>query len=216
MDEHNTPQRLLILVGSPRRDGNSATLAEAVRAGAEAAGSEATLLYLDDYLQHFVGDCRRCRREDGECSLQDNFRSLLFDHFLPADGVVFCSPVYWYGPSAQMKAFFDRGFCYYAASYPQGASVLARMAGKRIGLVLASEETYPGVGLGIIHQVQEYTRYIEGAFVGVVQGAGNRRGEVRHDPRQPLVEARKLGEHFFTRHYSDYRLATVRKTQVWN
>ncbi len=82
-------------------------------------------------------------QEDGECSIEDRFRELFFEAFLPAEAVVFCTPIYWYGVSAQTKAFFDRTFCYYAASYPNSAEVVGRMQGKRIGLVLASEETYP-------------------------------------------------------------------------
>src|SRR3546814_18102384 len=81
-----------------------------------------------------------CRRPDGECAIDDPYRALFFDEFLPARGVIFCSPIYWYGVSAQIKAFFDRSFCYYAASYPGSQEALAAMAGKRPGLVLASEE----------------------------------------------------------------------------
>jgi len=58
-----------------------------------------------------------------------------------------------------MKALFDRTFCYYAASYPGCARVIEGMSRKRIGLVLASEETYPGVSLGIVHQIQEFSCY---------------------------------------------------------
>ena len=100
----------------------------------------------------------------------------MFDEFLPADGVVFCSPVYWYGLSAQTKAFFDWTFCYYAASHPRSAEVIAGMSRKRLGLVLASEETYPGALLGIVHQLQEYARYTHSELVGVVRGIGNSRG----------------------------------------
>src|SRR3546814_4199107 len=87
------PEKLLILVGSPRRNGNSATLAEAVRRGAEAAGSDVTLRFLDDYISGFLRDCRQCRRPDGECAIDDPYRALVFDEFLPARGVIFCSPI---------------------------------------------------------------------------------------------------------------------------
>lgn len=206
---------LLLLVGSPRRAGNSATLAAAVRRGAESAGHAVTTRFLDDHLTSFLRDCRACRRPDGECSIDDAFRALFLDDFLPARGVVFCSPVYWYGLSAQTKAFFDRTFCYYAASYPASAQVIERMAHKRLGLVLASEETYPGASLGIVHQLQEYARYTHSEFVGVVRGIGNRRGEVTRDPGAPEALAEELGRRFFEQKYSDYRLDTVRRGQVW-
>ncbi len=117
----------------------------------------------------------------GECSIADQFRTLFFEDFIPAQGVDFCSPVYWYGLSAQMKAFFDRTFCYYAASYPDSARVIDGMSRKRIGLVLASEETYPSASLGIVHQIQEFSCYTHSEFVGVVRGIGNSRGEVTRD-----------------------------------
>ena len=208
-------EKLLILVGSPRRNGNSATLAEAVRRGAEAAGSDVTLRFLDDHISGFLRDCRQCRRPDGECTIDDPYRALFFDDFLPARGVIFCSPIYWYGVSAQIKAFFDRSFCYYAASYPGSEDALAAMAGKRLGVALASEETYPGVALGIVHQIQEFSRYTGSDFVGVVRGAGNSRGEVRRDPSDPVGAAERLGREFFARSYSDYRLETPRSPRVW-
>jgi multimeric flavodoxin WrbA len=211
----SNPQSLLVLVGSPRRSGNSAALAAAVVRGAEQAGARVALRFIDDHISSFLRDCRTCRRADGECSIDDRYRTLFFDDFLPADGVVFCSPVYWYGLSAQTKAFFDRTFCYNAASYPGSADVIERMSRKRIALVLASEETYPGASLGIVHQIQEYSRYTHSEFVGVVRGVGNSRSEVVRDPGAPLLAAEQLGREMFTLRYSDFRLDTQRSGRVW-
>ena len=208
-------KKLLILVGSPRKTGNSATLANAVQQGAEAAGSQVTIRHIDDYIANFLRDCRTCRLPNGECGIEDNFKRLFFDDFLSADGVVFCSPIYWYGLSAQTKAFFDRTFCYYAASYPKSADVISQMMHKRIGLVLASEETYPGASLGIVHQIQEYARYTKSEFVGVVRGVGNSRSEVVRDPSAPLLAAEELGREIFARKFSDFRVDTVRNAKVW-
>ena len=206
---------LLVLVGSPRRNGNSATLAEAVRRGAEAVGTEVTLRFLDDHISGFLRDCRTCRGPDGECTIADGYRALFFEEFLPARAVVFCSPIYWYGLSAQTKAFFDRSFCHYAASNPHSEGVLQAMSGKRLGLVLASEETYPGAALGIVHQIQEFSRYTHSDLVGVVRGVGNSRAEVRNDPDDPIRQAGRLGAEILGRAYSDYRLDTKRAPVVW-
>ena len=208
-------KKLLILVGSPRRNGNSATLAAAVQQGAKAIETQVSLRFIDDFISNFLRDCRTCRLPDGECAITDGFRSLFFDDFLQADGVVFCSPVYWYGLSAQTKAFFDRTFCYYAASYPDSAQVIQQMSRKRVGLVLASEETYPGAALGIMHQIQEYCRYTHSEFVGVVRGVGNSRSEVMRDPGEPLLVAERLGQEMFKRKYSDFRIDTERSGRVW-
>jgi multimeric flavodoxin WrbA len=87
--------KLLVLVGSPRRAGNSATLAKAVQRGAEATGARVSFRFVDDFISSFLRDCRMCRLPSGECSIADQFRTLFFDDFIPAQGVIFCSPVYW-------------------------------------------------------------------------------------------------------------------------
>lgn len=102
MNSDHRQKRLLILAGSPRRDGNSAALGAAAQRGAQAAGSAATLLFLDDYIKGFLPDLRHASAPD------DRYAELFLEHFLPADGVLFCTPLYWYGMSAQTKAFFDR------------------------------------------------------------------------------------------------------------
>lgn len=184
--------------------------AAAAQGGADAAGTATTLLFLDDYIQGFLPDLRH------GSAPADRYAELFLEHFLPADGLLVCTPVYWYGMSAQAKAFFDRSFTHYAGSGPEPERVKAAMTGKRLGLTVASEETYPGVALGIVHQVQEYARYTHSDFVGYVHGAGNRRGEVAADPRQPLLAAEQLGAAFFTRKYSDYRMETPRAHNVWD
>lgn len=205
----------LVLSSSPRRNGNSAALAQAVRQGLEEAGHAVRFVYADDVLAAFLKDCRQCRKHDGECAIDDGFRTVFFESFLPAEGFVVATPIYWYGMSSQLKAFFDRMFCYVAASHPQSSSVVERMMGKRIGLILSSEETFPSVPAGIVHQLQEYSRYTRSTFVGHVHGYGNARSDVERDPHQPLSRARQFGREFFTRHATDYQIDTPRSGRVW-
>jgi hypothetical protein len=89
------------------------------------------------------------------------------------------------------------------------------MIGKRIGLVLASEETFPTVSAGIVHEVQEYARYTRSTFVGAVHGYGNARRDVEQDPHDPLGRARAFGRDFFTAHSTDYQIDTPRSGRVW-
>jgi multimeric flavodoxin WrbA len=208
-------RNLLILVGSPRRAGNSAMLANAVRHGAESTGARVAVRFIPDFISSFLRDCRFCRLPDGECSIADRFRELFFEDFIPAHGVVFCSPVYWYGLSAQMRAFFDRTLCYYSASYQYSSRIIDGMSRKRIGLVLASEETHPSATLGIVHQIQEYSCYTHSEFVGVVRGIGNERSEVTRDPAYPTLAAEQLGREIFEREYSDFRIDTERSGRIW-
>jgi multimeric flavodoxin WrbA len=207
--------RALILSASPRRDGNSAALAKETSAGLEEAGHTADFVYADDVVKHFLRDCRKCRKPDGDCAIEDGFRGAFLDQYLPAQGFIAATPIYWYGMSAQLKAFFDRMFCYVAASYPGSADVVGAIQGKRIGLLLASEETFPTVSAGIVQQIQEFSRYTHSDFVGVVQGYGNARSDIARDPSEPLKRARRFGRDFFTAHSTDYRIDTERSPRVW-
>ena len=207
--------KAFVLSSSPRRDGNSALLAAAVAEGLAEAGHEAELFFTADIVKGFLGDCRTCRQPDGSCAIDDGFRAAFMDKYLPAEGFIAATPVYWYGMSAALKAFFDRMFCYVAASHPRSGEVVGAMKGKRIGLALASEETFPTVTAGIVHQLQEFARYTHSDFVGSVHGIGNARGDVRKDPRAPLDAARRFGQSFFSAHATDYKIDTPRSGRVW-
>jgi multimeric flavodoxin WrbA len=207
--------RVLVVSSSPRRDGNSFRLAEAALAGAREGGHEAELVHLDDHMRHFLRDCRRCRDEHGRCTIDDGYEELLREHVLPADGIVLATPVYWYGVSGQLKTFFDRLFCFIAASEPDSERFVDGLVGKRLALAVSSEETYPGAILALVHEVQEYARYTHCDFVGVVRGIGNKRGDVLLDPSDPIEAARELGRTLFDRMSTDYRLDTVRPGSTW-
>lgn len=204
-----------VLAASPRPDGNSRAMADALVEGSRGAGHTAQVFDLNEWTDGFIRDCRTCRRADGECSIDDRFRELLFEHVMPADALVYATPLYWYGMAASLKNWFDRVTCYISVSYPRSAEVMDGISGKRVALLIAAEERYPGSTLPMIGQVQEVTRYLSQKFVGVVHGVGNQRGEVRHDPSDPLAACARLGAALPTLHYSDYRLYSERSGSVW-
>lgn len=207
--------RVLALNASSRRDGNSAVLLSAAVEGAVAAGHEVTSLFLGDWVDRVLDDCRTCRDSEGRCSIPDRYGSLLMEHVLPADGLLIATPLHYYGMTARLKAFFDRVFCYTSSAAPMADQALRALPGKRIGLLVSSEETYPSASLGLVHQVQEIVRYQRQDLVGVVRGLGNSRGEVARDPGQPVEQARRLGAALFTLPVSDYAFDTPRSGSVW-
>lgn len=206
---------VLALSASPRRDGNSRLLAEAFLEGAADAGHRVELMHLDDHIDGFLRDCRTCRGPDGRCGIEDGFEALLYDHYLTADAIALATPLYWYGVSGQLKTFFDRLFCYIAASYPDSPRVIDGLERKRLVLLISSEETYVGAVLGVLHQVQEFARYTHCELTGVVRGIGNRRGEVVADPDDPIDRARALGRNIGAGNATDYRIDTERTSGVW-
>ena len=98
--------KIVVLTGSPRRNGNSAHLAEQFIKGAREQGHE---VFRFDCAFHNVEPCRACNRcgMDGPCAIKDDFDTLR-PKIVEADMVVFATPMYYFGMSAQMKRVVDR------------------------------------------------------------------------------------------------------------
>ena len=207
--------KVVAICSSPRRRGNSRILTEAVLEGCAAAGHSTELVHLADEVTSFLRNCRECRRPDGSCSIDDNFADIFLNKVLPADALILATPIWWYGMSAQLKNFFDRMFCYFAASYPAQAEVHRQLYHKRVALVLSAEENNISARLGIVQSIQELSRYLHWTMTGIVTGIGNSTGEVAKDPSLPLDEARNLGRQLFRVVETDYKGDTPRGAKVW-
>lgn len=207
--------KVVALSCSPRRDGNTSLLTSAVVEGAAAAGHETEYVHLSDVVTGLLRDCRTCRGADGQCSIDDGFERLFLEQVLPADALVFGTPLYWYGMSGALKTFLDRIFCFIAASYSDAEHVRTSLPDKRLAVVIASEESYWGSSAATMTSLQELARYLSWDLVGVVQGIGNSRGDVLADPGLPIARAQQLGARLFDVRVTDYRLGTQRNPKVW-
>lgn len=106
LNDKTRKMKIVVLTGSPRRNGNTNHLAGQFIKGAEDAGHE---VYRFDCAQHKVSGCIACNAcgMDGDCILKDDFAELR-PHLLNADMVVFATPMYYFGFSSQLKAVIDR------------------------------------------------------------------------------------------------------------
>jgi multimeric flavodoxin WrbA len=119
-------RKALGIVGSPRRGANTETLVDEVLRGAEEAGATSEKLLLGEL---DIRPCRACNgcRGTNRCVIDDDFASAL--EKMGESGVwVLGTPVYWWGPTAQMKAFIDRWYSVERALF----------RGKRIVLTVSS------------------------------------------------------------------------------
>ena len=97
---------ILILAGSPRKDGNTELLAEAFAKGA-VEHHHAEIISVRDYKVNPCLGCNACFKTDGICAQTDDM-ALIYEKMNQADMLVIASPVYFYGISAQLKAVIDR------------------------------------------------------------------------------------------------------------
>ena len=97
---------ILILSGSPRRDGNTEQLVEAFAKGA-VKHHHVEIVYVRDYKVNPCIGCNACFKTNGICAQKDDM-SIIYEKMSQTDILVIASPVYFYGISAQLKAIIDR------------------------------------------------------------------------------------------------------------
>lgn len=101
---------IVILNGSPKRDGNTSMLANHFVEGARNAGHMVTHFHLHEM---FIHPCNGCMKggqdEESPCVQIDDMRPI-YKAFLNSDMIVLASPMYYWSFSAQLKVAIDRMF----------------------------------------------------------------------------------------------------------
>jgi multimeric flavodoxin WrbA len=178
--------KLTAFLGSPRPQGNTDLLTAAVLEGAAEVGLETNAIALRSKRVRPCVACERCWQNGRPCALDDDM-SELYQAIGEADVLLFATPVYWYAPTAQMKAFLDR---LVPLNRPQGRALVE---GKGALLVTAYEEEGPTAAEPLLRMFELSFAYLGLRDLGrvVVPGVGPK-GAVRERP-EALAEARALG-----------------------
>ena len=100
-------KKIMILNGSPRKNGKTASLVKAFTQGAESAGNEVKEFYIDGMKIASCKACEACSRNGGYCPQKDDMERIN-DAYVWADVIVFASPMYWGTISGQLKTTVDR------------------------------------------------------------------------------------------------------------
>lgn len=106
---------VLILSTSPRKGGNSDTLAEEFAHGAREAGHQVEKIELYNKAIGFCRGCLACQKTR-RCVIHDD-ADMIAQKMLTADVLVFATPIYFYEMCGQMKTLLDRSNPLYPADY---------------------------------------------------------------------------------------------------
>ncbi|MBO4317610.1 MAG: flavodoxin family protein [Mailhella sp.] len=98
---------IVILDGSPRKNGSTAALEAAFTEGAVGAGNEVVRLYLNGMDIKGCLACEACAKNGGQCVQKDDMEKVN-EALMRADVVVFASPQFWGTVSGQLKTAVDR------------------------------------------------------------------------------------------------------------
>jgi len=167
-------KKVLVLLGSPRKKGNSAILAAQIAKGAKAAGAKVETVFLHGLKIAPCNSCYACQKKGSKgCAIKDAMQDL-YPKLLAADSWVIASPVYWFTMSAQTKLFMDR--CFALPAYGQDA-----FAGKRIAIAMSYGDADPFASgcVNALRTFQDAFRYAGAKIVGMVYGSAFGAGEIR-------------------------------------
>ena len=179
--------KIVALAGSPRRRGNTELLLDAFLEGAKSKGAKATKVVLNRLKIKPCQACYACKKT-GKCKQKDDMKKLL-RKLLKAEVWVFATPVYWWGPSAQLKLALDRmfPFCHPDNGLPE------KIKGKKFFLITASEDDPTKATPHVVGMLKESMNYLEIAWAGELLVQAGKKGEVKKND-QALKEAREMGE----------------------
>lgn len=172
---------IIILVGSMRKNGNTARLVQSFADGA-VQNNNVEIVYVADYNVNPCIGCNSCFVREGNQCFQDDDMVKIYEKLRNADIVVIASPVYFYGISAQLKAIVDR------LHTPMRNTFHI----KKLGLFLVGAAQFPNLFDPILMQYQMVLDFFKLESIGTVLVRGvNDIGDI--DGNSALKEAYDMG-----------------------
>lgn len=173
--------KILVLVGSVRKGGNTEALARAFTDGA-GQRHNVELVSVADYCIHPCHGCNWCYTSEGNRCFQQDDMTAIYGKLMEADTVVLASPVYFYGISAQLKSLVDR----------LHTPMRNNFKIKKLGLILVGAATLPDLFDPILLQYRMILRFFHLEDIGTVliRGAKNKGDVLQGDG---LKRAYELG-----------------------
>jgi len=183
-------KNILILNGSPRKNGNTAVLANQIKLGAKGAGAEIETVFLHDLDIRPCDACDFCQENGGGCVISDDMQTI-YPKLRSSDAIVIASPVYWFNLTAQTKLFIDRW-------YALDSTDVFELKGKRLSLLMVygDSDLYTSGGITVIYSLERICRYAGLDFDGIVHGSAMNIGDAEKNPvlmEQALQLGKTLG-----------------------
>ena len=140
--------KIIALQGSPRKKGNTAKVLGWVEDELKSLGHEVESIYLNSKDIKGCLACAKCKEEPQKigCVQKDDALEIL-EKMVGAQLVIFASPLYFWGFTAQIKALIDRTYCLYTRFHePDHASLVA---GQRQALLVTGAGPYENNAEGV-------------------------------------------------------------------
>lgn len=152
-------KKILVIKGSPRKNGNSNKMADAFAKSAKEKGFEVEMFDATKATLNGCHACATCYKTGKACSFDDDF-NIIAPKILEADGIVFAMPVYWYSIPSQIKGIIDKLFSFQIGKKDY--------KGKNCALISCCEENDIAVFDGVRFPIEKTAALLEWKIVGEV------------------------------------------------
>jgi multimeric flavodoxin WrbA len=178
-------RKILAIVGSPRKGGNTDILVQKTAEGAVSKGAQVETIRLGELNIRECDGCHICWQKKPCCKHDDMLA--IYPKIIESDAIIFGTPVYWYGPTALMKCFIDR-FVYF--NCPENRP---KIKNKPAIIAIPFEEENPETARPVVEFFENCLNYLKMKLIGkIVVGAVSAKGDILKKPDR-LQEAYGLG-----------------------
>ena len=187
MSNTKNKHKVLVLLGSPRKNGNSAIIAREIAAGAESMGAVAESLFIQEMDIKACQACWNCQKPKSKgCVINDDMQKI-FPKLIEADSWVIATPVHWFNMSTQTKLWLDR--CFALSKYGDNPF------NKKIAIAIAygDADPYASGAVNAIRSFQDSFKYVGANITGMVYGSALEKGDMEKN-EAVLIAAKKLGK----------------------
>ncbi|MDO5114866.1 MAG: flavodoxin family protein [Synergistaceae bacterium] len=191
-------KKILAVVGSGRKGGNTDMLADAFIEGAREAGHSVKKIFLGGMEIKGCLGCNVCRYGK-PCIQKDGFNEIASD-IREADLIVFASPLYFWTISAKLKAFIERFYCIAEEDPEPPLGRYERYPVRDCALLMTAEDNY----FWTFEQAVSYYRFALVNYMGfrdrgmiLAGGCGGTNGRRAITETGFLREAREFGKKLY-------------------
>jgi len=186
--------KILGIVGSPRRGGNTDILLAEVIKGAVSRGDSAKTIILNDLNITPCQHCDACLKA-GKCRIDDDMQ-MIYRELEQADRIILASPVQFMGPTAQMKAMIDRCQALWARKYVLKIPPLDSVRERKGLFISVGGLKLPRLFEPSLAIIKSWFRVLDIAYAGDLLFPGiDAKGAVTQDP-EAQNKAFQVGQNF--------------------
>jgi len=156
--------KTVVLFGSPRKDGNTRQLVNAASDILKQKHHDVRVLFLNDLNIRPCQGCYACLPK-GICKITDDMKDIR-KYMMESELIIYATPLYWFGPSSQLKLVMDRSIAFMDNDYN------SRIKGKKVVTLVTLGDENPDTAKPLLDMFQMTFDLLGLSWAGHIEAPG--------------------------------------------